>query len=147
MTKVSSCDNLKIFYSHYHKTYEQSNWQGTNLWEEIQHANTKATNFLLRLRVMQKALQLPLYFFLFSFSSVFLERLVTSVYLCYPRHVWVVPGFFHYSTPKSNLITYITLAVFWDACGSWRAMRFSLLLITIIHNIKKEQETVNSQTK
>ena len=50
---------------------------------------------------------------------------------------------FSLSTPKANLITYITLVVFWDACGSWRAMRFSLFMITSIHSIKKR--TRNSQ--
>ena len=56
-----------------------------------------ATSLLhsLVLRVTQKVQSLSLYFFIFSFSSVLLNRLVIGCYLCFYLDCYARPGFSH----------------------------------------------------
>ena len=62
---------------------------------------------LLRFHVTQKAFQLPLYFFSFSLSPVFLDRLITWVYLWFFRLLFKMGmtsiNLFSLDTPKNSV--------------------------------------------
>ena len=101
--------------------------------------------------ILKKALQLPFLFFFFSFSTVFLDRLpkVLSVYsyrLSLKTHV-TNKGHFLMDTLKKNSVRKLPLAFICNACEPWRAIWFSLFIVTSTHSIRKTTRDRNSEIR
>ena len=120
--KKTSSSNIWNTYFHYHYYYYH--------------------HFLLRLHVIQNALQSPSLFFLFLIPSTvgqtakhFLANILRLISLkaCdkYLTH--------SLDTPKYISVKIVTKVVIYDACGTW----YSLFTVTSIHSIQKN--TRNSQ--
>ena len=107
-------------------------------FNQISNIDTlKCCNFLrmalLHLCVTWKALQLPSFFFSFSFSSVFLDQLFNNILTLVTNETFDQNLTHSFDTAKGNSTKIVPEVVIRDTCGTWH----SLFMVSSICSIQK----------